>query len=95
MNKKERKKSKQADNDEFVLGWMRELGYPVSMDELADRLKPVGMNAPTVNAAMRRLRKNFLIISNGDHDENCPDYKVLSNFRWQPVTMEQKNRTTT
>lgn len=71
--------------DKEVIQWMRRLGYSVSVDELADRLKPVGYSQGAVANSMRRLRKHHRIISDGEVDDRCEMHKVLSNFRWRPV----------
>lgn len=77
------RRDKEEEVDQLVIGWLRRLDYSVSLEELADRLKPVGLPIGSVSASMKRLRKNHIIVSDGDVDPNCSEYQVLGSFRWR------------
>lgn len=83
-NSKIRRQEKQDHADNLVHEWMRELGYPVSVRELTEKLEPVGLLPSTTFAAMKRLRNSGRIVIGGEPDENCDGYQVLSNSRWIP-----------
>lgn len=81
-NKAARSRAKREENDAFVFDYLKRFDTPLSVDELAARLEPVGLPAATVKATMGRLRKAHIITPAGEPDDLCPQYNALGNLRY-------------
>lgn len=88
-NKQVIQQEKRDHADNLVLEWMRQIGRPVSVRELTERLEPVGLAPSTTFAAMKRLRHAGRIGTGGRPDYYCDHYQVLGCSRWVPVKIEE------